>query len=66
MIQDPPPDDIPMMFAFRPWNPQVESWDDFMSAVERGYSQYLDRCRCTITADQIGRDPEPDELDSDS
>jgi len=66
MNQEATPDDGPVEFSFCAWNSREESWDDFMSAVERGYSQYLDRCRCTITADQIGRDPEPDELDSDS
>jgi len=64
MSQEATPGDVPVEFTFRQWNPQVESWDDFMSAVERGYSQYLDRSRRKITADQTGHDLEPEDLDS--
>jgi hypothetical protein len=63
MNQEAPPDDGLVVFTCRPWTPEVESWDDFMSAVERAYSRYLDRSRRTITADQTGSDPQPDELD---
>jgi hypothetical protein len=58
-------DDGLVEFSFRAWNSSEESWDDFMGAVERGYAQYVDRCRRTITTDQTGQNPEPDELDPD-
>jgi hypothetical protein len=63
MNQEATPDDGLVEFSFRAWNSSEESWDDFMSAVERGYAQYLDRSRRTIRADQIGQEPEPAELD---
>jgi hypothetical protein len=56
-------DDGLVVFSVRAWNSQEESWDAFMSAVERGYSQYLDDCRRTITADQTGQDRKPEDLD---
>jgi hypothetical protein len=39
MNQEATPDDGLVVFSFRAWNSPEESWDDFMSAVERGYSQ---------------------------
>ena len=47
MSEDPTPDDvpIPVEFTFRPWNPRVESWDEFMGALERAYAEYVSRCR---------------------
>ena len=56
-------DDGLVEFSFRAWNSSEESWDDFMSAVARGYSQYLDRSRRKITADQRGYDPKPEVRD---
>jgi hypothetical protein len=67
MSQEARLEDVPLMFTFRPWNPHVESWDDFKHAAERAYSQYLDRCRRKISADQTGHDLErkkPDPEDS--
>jgi hypothetical protein len=65
MSQEAIPGDVPVEFTFRPRNAQVESWDDFMGAVERGYAQYLDGCHRTITAEPTGQDPDLAELDPD-
>jgi hypothetical protein len=56
-------DDGLVVFSVRAWNSPEESWNDYMCAVERGYSQYLDRWRRTITTDQTGQDREPEDLD---
>ena len=58
MRQEAIPDGVPVVFTCDPWNPRVESWDDFMGAVERAYAQYGDCWRRKITADQTGHDPE--------
>ena len=63
MNQEATRDDGLVVFSFRAWNSREESWDAFMSAVERGYSQYLDRRWRTITSDQTGQDREPEDLD---
>jgi hypothetical protein len=63
MGQEVRPDNVPVVFSFRPWNPRVESRDDYTGAVERGYSQYLDCCRRTNTSEQTGQDPDLAELD---
>ena len=63
MNQEATRDDGLVVFSVRAWNSREESWDAFMSAVERGYSQYVDCCRRNITADQTGQDPQPEELD---
>ncbi len=52
MSQDALPNDGPSVFTFRPWNPRVESWDDFKRAVERAYAQYVDRGRRAIMTSQ--------------
>jgi hypothetical protein len=59
-------DDGPVVFTFRAWNPRVESWDDYIGALERAYALYLDGYRRPMTAEQTGHDPDPDELDPDS
>jgi len=40
----------------------VESWDDYIGALERAFALYLDGYRRTTTAEQTGLDPEPAEL----
>ena len=54
MSQEARLDDGPVVFTCRPWNPEVESWNDFKSAVEREYSRYLECSRRKITADETG------------
>ena len=65
MSQEARPDDGPVVLTFRAWNPRVESWDDYIGALERAYARYLDGRRRTITAEQSGHDPEPEKLDPD-
>jgi hypothetical protein len=52
-------DNGPVVLTFRAWNPQGESWDDYVCALERAFALYLDGYRRTITAEQTGQDPEP-------
>ncbi len=65
MSQEAIAGDVPDEFTFRPWNPQVESWDNFMGAVERGYTLFVGCCRHTITVEQTGQDAEPEAPDPD-
>ena len=44
----------PVVLTFRAWNPRVESWDDYVGALERAYAR-----RRAITADQPGQDAAP-------
>ena len=65
MRQDALPNDGPIEFTAHPWNPRVESWDDFKRAVERGYAQYLSGGRRAIIADPPGHAPAPPAPDPD-
>ena len=60
MNQEATRDDGLVVFSFRAWNSLEEPWDDFMSALQQGYSQYLDRSRRKIMADQRRSDPRPE------
>ena len=62
--QDARADTGPVVLTFRAWNPRVESWDDYIGALERAYALYLDGYHRTITAEPTGQGPEPAALDS--
>ena len=55
-------DDGSVVLTFRAWNSWVESWDDYIGALERAFALYLDGYRRTTRAEQSGPDPEPAEL----
>jgi hypothetical protein len=61
MNQEATPDDVPVMFSFRPWNSRGESWDDYIRALERAYAQYLDRCRQDIDVNKPAQHPDREE-----
>jgi hypothetical protein len=61
MNQETPSDDVPVVFSFRAWNSQRESWDDYLRAVERAYTQYLGRRRQRIEGEPPPQHPDPDE-----
>jgi hypothetical protein len=63
--QDARSDNGPVVLTFRAWNPRMESWADFIGALERAFALYLDGYRCTTTAKQTDHDPESDVLDPD-
>ena len=60
--QDARFNNAPVVLTFRAWNPRVESWDDYVGALERAFALYLDGYRRTTTAEPTGQDPEPAEL----
>jgi hypothetical protein len=61
MNQDTPTDEVPVVFGFRAWNSQRESWDDYLRAIERAYTQYLDRRRPRSAGEPPPQHPDPDE-----
>jgi len=61
MNQETPPDDVPVVFSFRAWNSRWESWDDYLSAVERAYAQYVERRGSGSDADPPVPHPDPEE-----
>ena len=61
--QDARSDDGPVVLTFRAWDPLVESWDDYIGALERAFARYLDGFRRTMTAEQPGNHPDPAALE---
>jgi hypothetical protein len=61
MNQETSPDDVPVVFGFRPWNSRGESWEDYLRALERAYAQYLDRRREGSEGKPPAQHPNPDE-----
>jgi len=61
MNQEPPPGDVPVVFGVRTWNPERESWEDYLRAVERSYAQYRDRRRQCSSEHFPAQHPDPDE-----
>jgi hypothetical protein len=64
--QDARSDDGPVVLTFRAWDPLVESWDDYIGALERAFALYLDGYRRTMTAEQPGHHPDPAAMELDS
>ena len=60
--QDARADNGPVVLTFHAWNPRVESWDDYVGALERAFALYLDGYRRTITMEPTGQEPHPAEL----
>jgi hypothetical protein len=64
--QDARSNNGPVVLTFRAWNPRVESWDDYVGALERAFALYLDGYRRTMTTEQLGNHPDPAAMELDS